>query len=140
MKKLSILFILSAIFISAAFSHPTIPKTHDALSPERFIYISDNCQNLYTAYMYKPNEKLWEKGPLYHFKFTNKSLISDIEIEIIVYFNSEKEMDEYVNAINTTYIEQYFSKIRSIFKEKNLQPQIIKDSNGKIKKFLYEVG
>lgn len=132
MKKISIVFILSLLFISAAFSHPFIPKTTNFFDENYFEYLSNNGQNVYKTRMCVEEKKST-------FYLINKSLVTNTSIEFSFIFHSESEMDNFVNTLDIANMEKTFETLRYQIVQSGLTPVIFTDDNKKIERCLYIV-
>lgn len=131
MKKLTTL-ILASLFWFWLFAAPIIPKT-DYLSDEYYRYISNSVTNLYTTRYIVDNEL-----SKYGFKIVNKSLLTKIEISIILYFPDEFTLDEYSNLfINENELEETFTFTKDSLDDAGLEPMITLDENNNVPKIIY---
>lgn len=131
MKKLTTL-ILASLFWFWLFAAPKIPKT-DYLSDEYYRYISNSVTNLYTTRYIVDNEL-----SKYGFKIVNKSLLTKIEISIILYFPDEFTLDEYSNLfINENELEETFTFTKDSLDDAGLEPMITLDENNNVPKIIY---
>jgi hypothetical protein len=129
MKKLSILFILLSFSI-CLFAAPKIPKytfDSDEDEPDELVYVSNDLQNYYilSATCLSDNS----------FAFIKKSFSNNIVISININCNSEKEIDYIISKIDTTDIDNEFTKLRKNIMAADLLPShFIMDRNTEIPK------
>lgn len=117
MKKLSILLILLSFSI-CLFAAPKIPKDtfdSDEDEPSELIYVSNDLQNYYIL----RSSCLDDRNT---FMFIKRSLSNDIVISININCNSEKEVDYIISKIDTTDIDNEFTKLRKNIMAADLLP------------------
>lgn len=109
MKKLTILFIL--VFLAVGlFAEPKVPKNYN--DEETFSYINNDfsaCYEVEASKNYSNSAKY--KYSLYmrkNFLFFNKS------IRLNIYFENEKQLDEFIKTIHLSDIENEFNRIRKL--------------------------
>lgn len=141
MKKLTTLFIL--VFLAVGlFAVPfTIPKNYDFLDIENSIYFCDDTlENAYTLYsvVYKT-----DTVNLTGLHAQKKSLITDVEIDITVKFDTEEDLDGFLNYFYYQYDYQkretpeYFNDLKDFISDLGVDPYYVMDENDKPKQVLY---
>lgn len=110
MKKLTTLFIL--VFLSVGlFAEPKIPKYYFDDSDKKedaYTYISNDFKYCYEIQAHTtdtPNFK-------YKINFQKRSLEYDSKIALLIYFKTEKQLDNFINNFHIANIENEFNKIR----------------------------
>ena len=136
MKKITV-FILASLFCFSLFAAPKIPKItldSDEDEPDELIYVSNDLQNYYIL-------KAWcsDISSNYHFTFIKDSISNDILIAINIYCNSEQEIDYIISKIDTTDIDNEFTKLRKNLILLDLTPDIFSNINHKPTKVIYNI-
>lgn len=125
MKKLTTLFIL--LFIGAAvFAEPKIPEYTIKEDVVPFLYVSNDCQNVYEIYTLVSDSK----NPL-RLNFFNKSLVIPTSIYLQIEFTSKKNYDNFIKDIDMSDLEKSFILIRQKLTKQGVTPDIWKYNNGK---------
>lgn len=138
MRKITTLFILVIIVSANLFASPKIPKvdnyldtlTEDYTGTNYLFYINNLGTNSYKLFA----EVTSKKNTLY---FSNTSLVTDIEICLCMIFPSERDLDNYINNIDTSNLEIEFNSIRNTFIKYDIKPIYSTGEKNKITKILY---
>ena len=110
MKKLTTLFIL--VFLSVSlFAEPKVPKYYFDDSDKKedeFSYISNDLMYCYEIQAVSVNYPKFK----YKLNFTKRSLVYDKTMSLFVFFETEKQLDNFINNIHLSDIENEFNRIR----------------------------
>lgn len=144
MKKLSMLFVLFFLAIGL-FAVPKINSynniSNDIYDSNKAIqYINNAGTNLYALGAIVTTIANNKYNDIY---FSNYSLLTDTEIILIIHFNTDNEMDNFITQfINSPNLEKSFIEIRDLFEKLWQKPKlnpIISSKNRKsIKTITYE--
>lgn len=110
MKKLTILFVLVFLAISL-FAEPKVPKyfyDNSDKKEDEFSYISNDlmyCFEILAVSVDYPKFK-------YKLNFTKRSLVYDTTMSLFIFFETEKQLDAFINNIHLSDIENEFNRIR----------------------------
>ena len=110
MKKLTTLIILSFLTIGL-FAEPKVPKYYfddSEKKEDEYSYISNDlmyCYEIQAVSINYPNFK-------YKLNFTKRSLVYDTTISLFIFFETEKQLDNFINTIHLSDIENEFNRIR----------------------------
>ena len=137
MKKITIFFVLFSVLIFNMFSNPVIPKidnyfksVHPLPKDDFLLYCNNSGQNVYKVFsVVNKNE--------YCFYFDNISYVTGITISLSFVFKSESELDEFVESIDTSDLENEFNHWRRQLIKMDMELITSYDENNKIKKVSY---
>lgn len=138
MKKLFIFSILFFLAVSV-FANPTIPiidsyfKTvNKDFDHENILsFVSDSGQNLYKLFAIKNDRE-------YTIEIDNVSYITGIQIVLSMSFSTELQFYTIYNNIDTSNIENEFSRLRKMLIKANVEPiTSLKEDNKTPEKVLY---
>lgn len=113
MKKLTILFIL--VFLSVGlFAEPKVPKYFygdSEIKEDEYIYVSNDLLYCYTVRStYSPsNPKL-----KFVFNIEKTSLMYDSSMALKIFFETEKQLDNFTKSFHISDIENEFERIRKL--------------------------
>lgn len=114
MKKLTTLFILFFVVSLGLFAEPKVPKYYygdSDIKEDEYIYISNDLMYCYTVRTtYSPsNPKL-----KYVFNIEKTSLVYDSSMALKVFFETEKQLDNFTKSFHISDIENEFNRIRKL--------------------------
>lgn len=141
MKKL-IIFILSTIFISGLFAQQIeIPKNYDILEINHSIrYCDDNVENTYKLYSVVYKTDLINMTELHSIK---TSLTSNIDVSITVKFDTEEELDDFIDFFYYSYNYKvknspyFFDELKDFIIDLGVEPIYVMDDNNSPKHIIY---
>ena len=141
MKKLTTFFILVFIISAGLFANPEIPKNNNPGEIENAInYYDDSNEAIYKLYAVTYNS---DSVNLISLHMIKTSLITNIETSLIIKFETEEELDEFIDY---SYIESeymldetpdYFSHLKMFISNMGIQPFYVMDENDHHKKIIY---
>lgn len=131
MKKLFIL-ILANLFCLGLFAvAPKVPKMVNYSDTDPYLYISNDCLNMYRIIANVHSDK---KSSNYQLSFINYSLVIDTLISIQINFSSEQQLDNYIKDIDLSDLESEFKKLRQSLIKNNCTPDIYPAINSDLEK------
>lgn len=110
MKKLTTLLFLSFLAVGL-FAEPKIPKYFfgdSEIKEDSFKYISNDLMYFYEVQAGNTDTPKFK----YKLKISKTSLVYDTEMALIIYFETEKQLDNYIKTIHLSDIENEFIRIR----------------------------
>ncbi len=120
MKK-NILFFLILLISLRLFAEPKVPKYYFGESDKKedaYVYISNDfmdCYEIQALSVSTPNFS-------YVLKFSKTSLLYDMSMCLMVYFKTEKQLDDFINTIHLSDLENEFVRIRKLMIEHDAIP------------------
>ena len=141
MKKLTTLFILFFLAVGLFAESITIPKNYDTVTIDKTVYYCDDS----FEYEYKLYSIVYQNDlvNLINLNATKKSLTNDTLISIVVNFNSEPELDSFLNYFYYQFNFQrkdtpkYFNDLKEFISNLGVDPYYTLDENNKPKEILY---
>jgi len=113
MKKLTTLFVLVFLAISL-FAEPKVPKyfyDDSDTKEDEFIYVSNDLMYCYTVQaIYSPSKPRFK----YILKIEKASLLYDSTMSLHVFFETEKQLDNFTKDFHLSDIENEFIRIRKL--------------------------
>lgn len=141
MKKLTTLLVLFFLAVGLFAAPITIPKNYDFLTIDNSIYFcDDSLENAYKLYsvVYKTDTLNFTS-----LHATKTSLVTNVEINITVKFESEEDLDGFLNYFYYQYGFQrkdtptYFNDLKDFIIDLGVDPFYVMDENDKPKQVLY---
>lgn len=136
MKKLIFCVILFSLFASV-FASPKIPKSSHSTdikdklqSKDNLVYINDSGLNLYAIRGITTNS-------IHELEFSSISLITKVEIRLVMMFDTEDALDYAIRTIDTSNLEVEFEEIRKAFLKGDIKPVILLDKNDSPELIMY---
>lgn len=141
MKKLTTLFILAFLAVGLFAEPVIIPKNTDAITIDKTIYYCDDS----FEYEYKIYSIVYQTDliNLINLNATKKSLNNDTLISITVKFNTEPELDSFLDYFFYQYdfqkkdTPEYFDELKEFITELGVEPYYTLDESNKPKQILY---
>lgn len=114
MKKLTTIFILLFVVSTALFSEPKVPKYYfddSDIKEDEYIYVSNDLMYCYTVRStYHPSYPKLK----YIFSIEKTSLQYDSSMALKVFFENEKQLDNFTKSFHISDIESEFERIRKL--------------------------
>ena len=105
MKKLTTLFIL--VFLAVGlFAEPKVPKMYKG--EDEYTFISNDLLHYYTIQAGKSSSKKFS----YELHFIKYLYVGAVKVTIIIYFENEKQLDNYIKDIHLSDLDSEFERIR----------------------------
>lgn len=123
MKKITTIFILAAVFVVVLFAEPKVPKMYNG--DDEYSYISNDMLYYYEIQAGKNTDK---KHP-FGLHFIKYSYLGTVKVTLIINFENEKQLDNYIKDIHLSDIDNEFNRIRKqlIMNDANTRTQTDKE-------------
>lgn len=141
MKKLTTLLILFFLAVGLFAEQVEIPKNYDFLEIDNSIrYCDDNVENSYKLYSVVYKTDAVNLTSLHSVK---TSLVTNVEIDITLKFDTEEELDDFIDYFYYTYnytirnTPVFFDALKDFAIDIGVEPLYVMDENDKPKQILY---
>ena len=141
MKKLTTLLVLFFLAVGLFAEPVIIPKNYDFLEIDNSIrYCDDNIENSYKLYSVVYKTDVVNLTSLHSIK---TSLVSNVEISITLKFDTEEELDDFIDYFYYTYnytiknTPVFFDALKDFTIDLGVEPLYVMDKDDKPKQILY---